>query len=431
MSETPRATAEVAGPGEDPYGLVLQNAVDALAAGRGATADAVVRHLSSDVSVAVVWDFDHVARELVCRHASLVDLIDRRIPLGVSVAGWVASHRRPTFVVERGSDRRGDHYAGDPRVPTAGAAVPIPGAEQYTGGVLEVYGEGAVSMTTAGLVGLGRLAAVIAAGAQDLHPGGDPAETSGDSVTEVERQNRRMAAELHDGVSQRLASLSFHLAAANSALAELSPEPDTSPSSDPVRFAVRQLTAASELSQLAADDVRAAISGLRPPVLDDLGLAKGLVSLCGALGAGDLAVEVDVEAVEPPFVSPAASLALYRVTQEALGNAVKHAGVAAVRVRLHRRGDHVILDVRDDGVGYRQGLDGTAEPRPAGHDRGLGLRSMAERIRAVGGELELWSAPGRGTHVRAIVPDPPDEVERVQPRPEPPEVRYSASDLRR
>lgn len=387
----------------DPYGLVLQDAVDSLAAGRDATAGVVVRQLSSDGSVAAVWDFDHVARELVCRYSSLADLIDRRIPLGVNVAGWVASHRRPTAVADRRTDRRGDHYAGDNRVPTAGAAVPIPGGEHYTGGVLEVYGESQCLSTSVGLIGLGRLAAVMAAGTPDSPGQPQVGAAPRDSITEVELQNRRMAAELHDGVSQRLASLSFHLAAANSALAELSPQPDTS--SDPVRFAVRQLVAAGELSRLAADDVRAAISGLRPPVLDDLGLAKGLVSLCGALGAEDLSVEVDVEAVEPPLVSPAASLALYRVAQEALGNAVKHAGVAIVRVRLQRRGSNVVLDVRDDGVGYRQALGGTAAPRPAGHEGGLGLRSMAERMQAVGGHIELWSAPGRGTHVRAIVRD--------------------------
>lgn len=390
---------------QDRYGVALREAVDALVAGREATAGVVVGCLSSDGSMAAVWDFDHAARELVCRHSSLADLIDRRIPLGVGVAGRVASHRKATTVADRHTDHRGDHYPGDPRVPTAGAAVPIPGGEYYTGGVLEVYGETYLEMTGADLLALSRLAAVIAAGHRDAV--GQPAATSAPrgSITEVERQNRRMAAELHDGVSQRLASLSFHLAAANAALAELAPTPETS--RDPVRFAVQQLIVAGELSQLAADDVRAAISGLRPPVLDDLGLAKGLVSLCGALGGGDLAVEVDVEAVEPPFVSPTASLALYRVAQEALGNAVKHAGAASVRVRLHRRAGRVVLDVRDDGLGYRQAPDGTAGLKPAGQDSGLGQRSMAERMLAIGGHLELWSAPGRGTHVRAIAPDEP------------------------
>lgn len=402
----------------DAYGRALQLAVDALGTGRAGTAEVVVEHLASAGAVVAVWDFDPAARELVCRHASLADLVDRRIPLGVGVAGWVASHRRPTTVLDRRTDRRGDHYDDVPRVPAAGAAVPIPGGKHYTGGVLEVYRQAADSMTGTDLAGLSRLASVIAAGSSQLSPPPSAADSMGDSITEVERQNRRMAAELHDGVAQRLASLSFHLAAAGSALAEVEPEPE--PDSDfdgdgdggsdddddgPIRFAIAQLRIAGELNELAADDVRAAITGLRPPVLDDLGLAKGLVSLCGALGADDLGVEVDVEAVEPPFVSPAAALAVYRVAQEALGNAVKHAGVARVSVRLRRRDGNVVLDVRDDGVGYRQALDGSAAPRPAGHEGGLGLRSMAERMAAVGGQIELWSAPGRGTHVRAIVPD--------------------------
>ncbi|MDQ4037259.1 MAG: GAF domain-containing sensor histidine kinase [Actinomycetota bacterium] len=391
--------------------VVLQEAVDALVAGRDAVASVVVHRLSTSGSVAVVWDFDNVARELICRHTSLMHLLDRRIPLGFGVAGWVASHRRPATVPDRRTDRRGDHYAGDPRVPTAGAAVPIPGGERYTGGVLEVYGEPDGAMTDTDLVDLGRLATVIAAGSQE--PAQSVSFAPSGSITDVERQNRRMAAELHDGVSQRLASLLFHLAAASAALAELAPEPDTS--NDPVQFAGAQLRVAGELTQLAADDVRAAVKGLRPPVLDDLGLAKGLVSLCGALGVDDVTVEVDVEAVEPPFVASEAALALYRVAQEALANATRHARAATIRVRLQRRGGNVILDVRDDGVGYQQAPDGTAGLRPDDTEGGgLGQRSIIERMQAIGGHVDLWSAPGRGTHVRAIIRDPA-EAERVSP----------------
>lgn len=398
------ASASAASGAVDPdlYGLVLTDAVDALSGGRDGIGSVVVRRLSRAGMYAAVWDFDTAARELVCRHTSEADFIDRRIALGVGVAGWVASHRRPAIVQDRRADRRGDHYAGH-EIPSCGAAVPIPGGESYTGGVLEVYVGSDQEISTEGLIALTRIAAVIAAGKPVP---GDPSDSDSarrDAITEVERQNRRMAAELHDGVSQRLASLSFHLSAASSALAELSPE--TEDGADPVHFALRQLGIAVELGQLASDDVRAAISGLRPPVLDDLGLARGLVSLCGALGAEDLAVEVDVEAVEPPFVSPAASLALYRVAQEALGNAIKHAGVASVRVRLKRRGGNVVLDVRDDGVGYRQDPGSVTGVQATATDSGLGLRSMAERMQAIGGHIELWSAPGRGTQVRAIVRD--------------------------
>lgn len=391
------------------YGIALQEAVDALPGGRTAVVDAVVGRLSVSGSVTAVWDFDSAAGELTCTRSNLPQLTDRRVPLGVGVAGWVASMRAPVRIEDRRTDRRGDHFSGDPQIPVAGAAVPIPGGQHYTGGVLEVYGPSERSGTDADLVALTRLAAVIAIDTHDVVSDPNHAAASSDSVTEVERLNRRMAAELHDGVSQRLASLSFHLAAANSALAELPPEAHTGPDlqGDPVHFAMRQLIVAGELSQLAAEDVRAAISGLQPPVLDDLGLTKGLVGLCGALGGGNLTVTIDVEDVEPPFVSSAASLALYRVAQEALRNAVKHAGVASVRVRLQRRGRNVVLDVRDDGVGYAPAPDGTPPARTAGPEGGFGLRSMAERMLAIGGRIELWSAPGRGTHVRAIVPDEP------------------------
>ncbi len=391
------------------YGIALQEAVDALPGGRAAVVDAVMGRLAVPGSVIAVWDFDSAAGELICARSNLRQLIDRRVPLGVGVAGWVASMRAPVGVEDRRTDRRGDHFSGDQQIPVAGAAVPIPGGQHYTGGVLEVYGPNGRFGADADLVALARLAAVIAVDTHDVVSEPNHAVASSESVTEVERLNRRMAAELHDGVSQRLASLSFHLAAANSALAELSPEvrAESDAQSDPVHFAMRQLIVAGELSQLAADDVRAAISGLQPPVLDDLGLANGLVGLCGALGAGTLAVEIDVEDVEPPFISSAVSLALYRVAQEALRNAVKHAGVASVRVRLQRRGGNVVLDVRDDGVGYAPVPDGTPPARTNGPEGGFGLRSMAERMVAIGGRIELWSAPGRGTHVRAIVPDEP------------------------
>lgn len=393
----------------------LQEAVDALASGREAVAAAVVERLSCGGAVTSVWDFDTASRELICRMSSLTDLVGRRVPLGFGVAGWVASMRAVVAIGDRRTDRRGDHLGADPRIPLAGAAAPIPGGPDYTGGVLEVYGLGLES--EADLVALGRLAAVIAAGSRGSQGRPVASPVPRDSISDIEGQNRRMAAELHDGVSQRLASLTFHLAAATAALAEGSADPDSgaaptevAPSgselaSDPVEFAMRQLRVAAELTQLAADDVRAAITGLRPPVLDDLGLARGLVSLCGALGSERLAVEVDVDNVEPPFVSPTAALALYRVAQEALGNAVKHAGVASLRLRLLRRGSNIVLEIRDDGAGYEQMADGTARQSSTRIESGFGLRSMAERMASVGGVLELWSAPGRGAQVRAIIED--------------------------
>lgn len=379
------------------YGGALHGAVDALADGSAAIARAVVAGLSAEGATAAIWAFDPMSRELICVQASLADLRDRRLALGVGVAGWVASHQMPATVTDLRTDRRGDHFPGDDRVSPTGVAVPVPSNQHYTGGVLEVYGPAQRSVSDADVVAMGRLAAVIAAGAAKgpLQP--NPNTPQQDSRLELDSQNIRMLAELHDGVSQRLASLSFYLSAATAALAESS-------QNEPVHFAIHQLTVARELAELAAADVRSAITGLRPPVLDDLGLARAVTSLCAAIGAEHLTVEVDVEDAGPPVVGSAAALALYRVAQEALANATKHAGVATVRVRLHRRGSTVVLDVRDDGAGFLQGSVGASAVDGTEREGGLGHRNMAERMAAVGGRLELWSAPGRGTHVRAIIP---------------------------
>ena len=196
-------------------------------------------------------------------------------------------------------------------------------------------------------------------------------------IAAQEAERRRLAGDIHDGISQRLISLSYHLDAAADALRD-APE-----------FTAGQLVLAREMIDLTLNEARAAISGLRPPVLDDLGLADGLASLARSISGVQVVVEAD-ECTLPEHVE----IALYRIAQEALQNVVKHAGASAAGVELRCDPGLVCLRITDDGSGFH----------PDATTAGFGLSGMAERAELVGGHLDIRSAPGRGTTVEARVP---------------------------
>ena len=150
----------------------------------------------------------------------------------------------------------------------------------------------------------------------------------------------------------------------------------------------------------AADEVERVSRGLRPGVLDQLGLAV-VLSSTGAEFADRTGVSVKVACVRLTVRLEAdTELALYRVLQEALRNVEQHARARHVDVGLRRRGPFVQLSVADDGVGFDRDRH-AAKPSAR---RGLGLLSMGERAAYVGGALEVQSAPGAGTTVRVQVP---------------------------
>jgi two-component system, NarL family, sensor kinase len=199
-----------------------------------------------------------------------------------------------------------------------------------------------------------------------------------------EHESRRLAGEIHDGISQRIVSLFFHLSAAADAIP-----------GDP-QVAAEQVARAQELASAALDETRSAIAGLRPPVLDDLGLAASLESL----GYSFPPLDVEVEAVQCRLAEHLET-AVYRTAQEALQNVAKHAAAQSARLRLSVPGDRVLLEVSDDGDGF----DVTAAVRPTGAaPTGFGLPGMRERAELLGGRLELSSMPGRGTTVRLTLP---------------------------
>lgn len=201
------------------------------------------------------------------------------------------------------------------------------------------------------------------------------------AVARVEEdERRRLARELHDGLGQTLTALKHRLAQLGGDVA-----PD----------ARDRLDAAIALCGDALEDTRALSRLLRPPILDDLGLEAALRALARTLGESS-GLSIDV-AVEPlPDLDGDLQTLVFRVAQEAMNNAAKHAQAKEVLVRVVARGGLLQLQVADDGRG--------CDPDAMLQSGGSGLGGMRERLRLYGGALELHSAPGEGTRLRAVVP---------------------------
>jgi signal transduction histidine kinase len=203
---------------------------------------------------------------------------------------------------------------------------------------------------------------------------------AGRLMTAHEDERRRLARDLHDDVTQRLARLAI-----DAGLLERDREGRSA-----IARSVRE-----ELVRLS-EDVHKLSYQLHPSVLDDLGLAEGLRAECDRMSRqASIAVSVDAANV-PARVPRETSLCLFRVAQEALRNAVRHAKAKAIAVSLRRKGRGLELVVRDDG----QGFDTEAIERSPS----LGQVSMRERVRLVAGRLDVESALGQGTKVTAWVP---------------------------
>ena len=148
------------------------------------------------------------------------------------------------------------------------------------------------------------------------------------------------------------------------------------------------------LANRAMEELLTLARQLRPTALDDLGLEAALAGNVRELtNQGVVRASFDADG-ELSALPQDAQLVVYRVAQEALSNAVRHANAEHVRVGLHREADRIALSVSDDGGGFT--FDQTA--------RGLGISGMRERALLVGGEFQIESRPGIGTRVRLLVP---------------------------
>jgi two-component system sensor histidine kinase UhpB len=207
-----------------------------------------------------------------------------------------------------------------------------------------------------------------------------------DRVIEAQEQERkRIARELHDDTAQLLFAQLLRVSALSA-----SPFPE-------VRETAGEI---GEMMSEAMESVRRLGHELRPPALDDLGLRAALEDLANRMSE-QMGIPVTFAASDiKRRLDPGVELVLYRVAQEALTNAWKHAGASEVSVDVRREDDNVIMTINDDGRGFDAQSPSTSD----GRGIGMGLFGMAERVELVGGTLLVDGARHPGTRITATIP---------------------------
>ena len=202
--------------------------------------------------------------------------------------------------------------------------------------------------------------------------------------------SERLARELHDSVTQSIYSLTL-FAEAGRRLA----------SAGQLERVQEYLTLLGDTAQQAMKQMRLMLYELRPAVLEQVGLVQALTQRLDAVErrAG---INARLEVAEPLRLSPFIEESLYRISQEALNNALKHSLASNVVVRLQRDGSFVILEVSDDGIGFILDQPGEAKIDAAG----VGLSHIRERATRLNAALVIETAPDQGTKIRVSLQEP-------------------------
>ena len=350
---------------------------------------------ATDADACFVHVVDEDARMLVLAGATppfdvLIGQV--QLDLGEGVAGWVAEHGRPAVVPDKWNDSRyryipmlrGEDYASLMSAPMLVAGDRVVGVVNVHARNKDAYGDGSLALLT-------QVANLIAQTVEStrLYQRLTEREAALErfaarTIEAQEFERRRLAGEIHDGISQPLISLWYRLLTAEEALSRR----------DEATVA-RELNVAKDLTTATLDETRRAIGGLRPSVLDDLGLGPSLESLVDSL----VNMRAEVE-FTPCKLAPHLELALYRIAQEALQNVVKHAGASFVLVQLAADPERVRLSVADDGCGFDPArAGGGSQTRPS-----YGMAGMRERAELIGGHVTVTSRVGVGTTVEVTVP---------------------------
>lgn len=341
---------------------------------------------------------DEVTGQLVLRAATepfkrAVGLV--RLDPGEGVAGWVAQHHSTVVIPDdKWADRRykyipelgGDQF-------TSLVSVPLVSPLGQLIGVVNIHTRERRDFTADEVAFLEHVASLVATAIEHASMVRELAvkEQVCQRVVEgtihaQEEERRRIATEIHDGVTQHLISIWYRLNACEGVLDR-----------DQGR-AREEIEAAKELIDLALDEARGAIYDLRPSTLDDLGLLPALNALCAHTLAAEVELQLQTDLPRP--LAPHLETALYRIVQEALNNIRKHAGAHRVELSVEGAADGgVVVRISDDGCGFD--LEAYRKDRP---ETSYGLMGMTERVELVGGRMRIESRPEVGTRLEITVP---------------------------
>jgi two-component system sensor histidine kinase UhpB len=204
-------------------------------------------------------------------------------------------------------------------------------------------------------------------------------EAARTALAAQEGERLRVAQELHDEIGQTLTAVTI--------------QAERAADGDPA-LAEQALRDVADAVRASLDEVRRIARELRPEALDDLGLVNALIALCGRLEAPDGPRVIRDLQIRLPPLPPDVELVIYRIAQEGLTNALRHADAHSVTVALEAGAETVTLTVVDDGRGLPAHMPGGT----------AGIVGMRERALLVGGRLTIESRPERGTEVRLSVP---------------------------
>lgn len=296
----------------------------------------------------------------------------KRLAMDESLAGIVVAHGKPLLLNDL--ETQVQAYYQNPELETL-LAIPL-WADGVIIGALDIVNKpGGFNEEDIHIMSLFGDQAAIAIKNAQLHE-------QAEKLAVVE-ERQRLARELHDSVTQALYSINLYAEAARMAL-----------SAGKEGIAAENLQAVRNMAREAMLDMRMLIFELHPPGLEEAGLASALQARLEAVESrSGLQTEFQINGEKrlPLTVEEE----LYRIAQEALTNAVKHAGAQKVIVRLTADDDLFCLEVQDDGSGFNL--------TEAEKSVGLGLRSIRERVQCVNGELTIDSIPGEGTTLRVKV----------------------------
>jgi two-component system, NarL family, sensor histidine kinase UhpB len=208
------------------------------------------------------------------------------------------------------------------------------------------------------------------------------------AINVQEEERRAIAQSLHDDTGQALSMLIIHLDRLDERITPRQKE------------LKKQVAEARALAADSLTELRRILSGLRPAILDDLGLVPA-IRWFARTNLEQVGVNVVVKAPGTPLdLSPAVTTTLFRIVQEAVNNIVRHADASSVTIVLQLNGDGVQLRVEDDGRGFDPG----GVSRDAVELQKLGLLGIRERAELLGGEVQIESAPEQGTRLQVSIP---------------------------